>query len=311
MSKIQKALNALRKSPENSSEKETSVDLERQQYRLPEPKLPAQVQVPLGDIDEILPRNSTKVDLEALAEAGVFPPKKDAELIAQQFRRIKRPVLQCAFNDALPIERNSNIIMMASAMPGAGKSFCSFNLAYSIAHERDFGSILVDADMLKPGLSRVLGLQGEPGLTDYLVDPNINVADIMVQTDLKGIIIIPAGQSHPEATELLASRRMRDLVSILSQRFRHRAVIFDTPPLLLTNEAQVLAEIVGQIVFVIEARVSLQESVMRALGMLDRDKPINAILNKSRSASSDGYHSDRYGYYPYIGRNVGDEVDPN
>ena len=60
-----------------------------------------------------------------------------------------------------------------------------------------------------------------------------------------------------------------------------------------------LASFMGQIVFVIEARVSSQESAMRALALLDRDKPINAILNKSKSANTYGYHSDDYGYYPY------------
>lgn len=258
------------------------------------------------DIPEIVPHRSITIDLNALAEAGMFPRRKDVELIAEQFRRVKRPVLRCAFDDSLLVNGNSNVVMMASAMPGAGKSFCAFNLANSIAHERDFGSILVDADILKPGLTYALGLKDQPGLTDYLVDPNLDVADIMVMTDLNGIIVIPTGQKHPEATELLSSRRMRGLVSILLERFVHRAVIVDTPPLLLTNEAQVLAEIAGQIVFVIESRVSLQDSVLRALDMLSKDKPINAILNKSRTASGGGYQSDEYGYYPYIKESIDD-----
>ena len=261
--------------------------------------------------DEIVPRRSVEIDVGALVETGLIPARQDADLINEQFRRIKRPVLQIAFDENFPVDAdaNSNIIMMVSAMPGAGKSFCAFNLAESIAHERDFGSVLVDADVLKPGLSRALGLQDEPGLTDYLIDPSIDIADILVATDRNGIVVLPAGNKHSEATELLASRRMNNLAATLSERFADRAVIFDTPPLLLTNEAQVLAGIAGQLVFVIEARKSSQDSVVRAVSLLDRKKPVNAILNKSRSASGSGYHSDDYGYYPSIGTNITEARD--
>ena len=299
MSKIQKALDAIRKTPSS-----TDAELSRPTVRTRSQE--SADGSPLNG-DEIVPKRSVEIDINALAaETGLFPARKDAEQISEQFRRIKRPVLQIAFDENFPVDADghSNIIMMVSAMPGAGKSFCAFNLAYSIAFERDFGSVLVDADVLKPGLSRALGLQDEPGLTDYLIDPSIEIEDVLVATDLHGILVLPAGYKHPEATELLASRRMRNLASTLSERFANRAVIFDTPPLLLTNEAQVLAGIAGQLVFVIEARKSSQDSVVRAVSLLDRSKPVNAILNKSRSASGSGYHSDDYGYYPSIGTNI-------
>jgi len=98
---------------------------------------------------------------------------------------------------------------------------------------------------------------------------------------------------------------MQDLVALLSAQYKNRTILFDTPPLLITNEAQVLATNMGQIVLVIEARVSSQDSVMRALGRLDHQKPINAILNKSRNAAGDGYQSDDYGYYSYPRRDIG------
>lgn len=303
MSKIQKALDAIRKSPGGADDTATRRRPRDLRDKTESEELPVlRIDGTLGK--DIAPKRAVEVDVKQLMDLGIYPRPADAELIAEQFRRIKRPVLQIAFDEQMPTEGNSNIIMMASAMPGAGKSFCSFNLANSISHERDFGSILVDADMLKPGLSRALGLQDEPGLTDYLMDPSIEISDVLLATDINDIMIIPAGHKNPEATELLASRRMRDLVSTLSEQFANRAVIFDTPPLLLTNEAQVLAEIAGQIVIVIEARQSSQESVMRAVSLLDRSKPINAILNKSRSASGGGYHSDDYGYYPSIGAKI-------
>ncbi len=295
MSKIQKALDAIRKSPDT---------VERTEPALRRRSEPASAVARSADgdaefhIELITPKSQVEVDHDALIAAGLLPPHQDRDLIGRQFRRAKRPVLQCAFDDPTLAGANPNIIMMASAMPGAGKSFCSFNLAYSIAYERDYDSLLVDADVLKPGLSRALGLDDRPGLTDYLLDDSLEIGDVLVGTDLNDILVIPAGRSHPEATELLASRRMREMIETLSAAFASRAVIFDTPPLLLTSEAQVLAAKAGQIVYVLEARSTSQDSALRAVSLLDREKPINAILNKSRSASGAGYQSDDYGYYP-------------
>ena len=246
-----------------------------------------------------LASHSVAIDLNKLTAAGLAPKSEDLEVISQQFRRIKRPILRIAFESASSRETNANVVMMASALPGAGKTFCSYNLGQSIALEQDVGVILVDADVIKTGLSEHLGLQERPGLIDYLVDPGKRVSDVLIQTDQNGIAVIPSGVRHPQATELLAGQRMRRFVDMLSEEFSDRAIIVDTPPLLLTSEAQVLAQICGQVVMVIEARVSSQETVARAVSMLDRNKPINAILNKSRSAAERDYQGGPYSSYSY------------
>lgn len=319
MSKIQKALNALRQSQTKRGEDGVPADnresvnaREAVQIRARNGSGRASQQPATREAysfdksDEITPRHKIDVPQKDLQLAGLCAPEGEDSSIGQQFRRIKRPIIQSAFEADLPVGDNANVIMMASALPGAGKSFCAFNLSQSISLERDIGALVVDADVLKPGISRSLGLQDHIGLIDYLVDPEVQLEDILVQTNHSDVIVVPSGKKHPEATELLASRRMQQFVSLLSRTFNSRAVIFDMPPLLLTSEAQVLAANAGQIVMVIEERVTSQESVIRALGMLDRDKPINAILNKSRSDSGDGYHSSDYGYYPYTASASGD-----
>ncbi len=238
----------------------------------------------------------TTIDVQLLIDHGLRPSEEDKEVIAQEFRRIKRPVLKIAFDEDQAAGANPNVIMVASALPKSGKTFCSINLSTSIARERDFGAVLVDADVLKPNISRVLGLEEHVGLIDYLLDPTVSIDDILVGSDLHDIILVPAGKPHDESTELLASRRMEEFVAALSQRYQNRAIVVDTPPLLLTNEANVLAHHMGQVILVIEAGVSTQEAVLQALEMLDRDLPINAILNKSRGRSILEYGSGSYGY---------------
>lgn len=246
-------------------------------------------------MDEKLPDFSISVDLETLRDQGLQPQETDLDLVAEEFRHIKRPILNIAFGAGVPEIENANVIMLSSALPQTGKTFCSFNLATSLARERDVGAVLVDADVLKPNMSRALGLDDRVGLIDYLLESSIDIDDILVATNLYGIVVIPAGRQHDEATELLASRRMKQFVTILSERFRARAIVVDAPPLLLTNEAHVLAELMGQIILVIEAGASTQESVTQALESLNRNKPINAILNKARR----GVLFEEYAGYDY------------
>jgi Mrp family chromosome partitioning ATPase len=107
------------------------------------------------------------------------------------------------------------------------------------------------------------------------------------------------GKYHPRANELLASNEMQRLMHELASRYEDRIIIFDSPPLLVTSESVVLSNLVGQIVFVVEAQKSLQHTVKDALGLLDASKPIGLVLNKTRhmiGASYFGYGGYGYGY---------------
>jgi exopolysaccharide/PEP-CTERM locus tyrosine autokinase len=298
MSKIQKALGALK------TESEAQENKPRKSRR---PYVKRRYVPEDAAVSEVLPEYSITIDLETLRDEGLHPREEDSESINQQFRRIKRPVLSIAFKEEMTGSENPNVIMVSSALPKSGKTFCSINLAMSIARERDVGAVIVDADVLKPNISRALGLEERPGLIDYLVDHTVTIDDILVATDLYGIIVVPAGGRHEEATELLASRRMQEFVHALAERYSSRAIIVDTPPLLLTNEANVLAENMGQIVLVVEAGISTQESVIEAAGLLNSEKPINAILNKSRGVDVGAYGANGYGYYGAGGYGYGKE----
>lgn len=190
-----------------------------------------------------------------------------------------------------------NVIMVASALPKAGKSFCSVNLAASISLERELNVLLVDADIPKPHISREFGLSDSPGLIDLLVDDSRSIEGTLIQTDLNDIQVLPAGSGHPQATELLASERMSRIIDELATRYKDRIILIDSPPLLITSEAQALSGQVGQIVLVVEAGETTQQALLQTVEALDRNKAINVILNKSRHSSPTGYYGDyaRYG----------------
>jgi len=239
------------------------------------------------------------VDQQKLIKAGLLAPLDHAVPVADEFRRIKRPLIQNARSSQDTGPDCMNVIMITSALPNAGKTFCSINLAVSISLERELNVLLVDADVGKRHISREIGLVEAPGLIDLLLDDTLRIDELLVRTDLNDIQILPAGRHHPQATELLASERMSRIIDELASRYSDRIVLLDSPPLLITSEAQALAGQVGQIALIVEAGETTQQSLLQTIEVLDSDKAINIILNKSRHSSQFGYYGGDYGYYGY------------
>ena len=186
--------------------------------------------------------------------------------------------------------------MVTSAYSGEGKSFCAINLAMSIAAERDTYVLLVDADVAKPSIPSELQIQTSAGLMDCLVDPHLDVGEVVLPTNVDRLSVLPAGRRHEQATELLASAAMGTLVDHLSSRYDDRIIIFDSPPMLMTTEARVLASYMGQIVMVVEAGRTPRDAVSDALAALGSPQMVGMVLNKSREARHGGYEGYGYGY---------------
>ena len=252
---------------------------------------PATQAAPLGG----KPRAAmVKIPIEILRARGFVTPDAAPTAISQEFRVIKRPLLANAFGRGTPAVANGRRVMVTSAFAGEGKSFCAINLAMSIAAERDTYVLLVDADVAKPSIPRELGIESGPGLMDCLIDPNQDVGELVQPTNIERLSILPAGRHHEQATELLASAAMGDLVDHLANRYADRIIIFDSPPIMITTEARVLASYMGQIVMVVEAGVTPREAVKDALASIGSPEVVGLLLNKSRDARGGGYQG--YGY---------------
>jgi len=279
MNKIQKALQALQA---NSKRRDTA---------------------PAKRLATVVPRehgyggHRVVVDHSQLRANGLLAPGADERRLAEQYRAIKRPLLRNAdpsLHSVLPL---GNLVMVASALSGEGKTFTSVNLCLSIARERDWSVVLVDADFSKPHLTRLFSAEREPGFMDLLCDPGLSFEDLIMRTDIPGLSLLPAGAHDADASELLASRRMKELCLELSSADVGRMIVFDSSPLLLTTEAVALASQVGQVLMVVRADSTQQQSVLAALEKLDPEKAINCVLNQTSGADL----SESYGYYGNYG----------
>jgi protein-tyrosine kinase len=264
----------------------------------PEPK-PVRSSIPIASKKKVsIEGEKHSVSQEALIRSGLLAPLEEANPIADEFRKIKRPLIANTDREG-DAASNLNVIMIASALPGAGKTFCSVNLAVSISLERERNVLLVDADVAKPHISREFGLADAPGLIDLLLDETMDVSSTLVRTDLNDIQVLPAGRSHAQATELLASDRMSKIVRELAVRYPDRIILLDSPPLLITSEAQALASQVGQIVLVVEAGRTSQQMLKQTIESLDPSKAINLVLNKARRWAGSRYYGGEYGFQAY------------
>jgi exopolysaccharide/PEP-CTERM locus tyrosine autokinase len=237
---------------------------------------------------------NVNIDLQRLREGGMIAPDGDKTPLAEEFRVIKRPLLKNAFGGGASI-RNGNLIMVTSAFPREGKSFCAINLAMSIAMERDRTVLLVDADVARPSIPQKFGIAPDVGLMDVLLDSHVSLSDAIVRTNVNKLALLPAGRPHRQATELLASEAMAKLLAELSERYSDRIVIFDSPPLLVTTEARTLAANMGQIVMVVESDNTTHEALREALSTIESCEVVGMVLNKGRRSNP----GDSYGYYGY------------
>ncbi len=248
-------------------------------------------------------RNFVSIDWPAMQEKGMLTPDMARSQMAEEYRLIKRPLLMNAFPDGDNGIEHANLILVTSSVPGEGKTFTALNLALSIAMERDKWVLLVDADVAKPSISKLLGIKPQAGLIDILISSGLKLSDTLVKTDIPNFTILPAGALHQYSTELLASDAMKRLAKDLAGRYTDRVVIFDSPPLLAATQAPVLANLVGQVVLVVEAEVTPQYIVQEAVAKLESCKVVGCVLNKTKKGFGFTYYGLGYGYgYGYYGQ---------
>lgn len=298
MSIIEKALGKLSDQPKEDSDAaqaqaaEQETQIERVAIKA---EAPARASNPSPSATTANSR-TVNLDFKRLGARGFLTNADERGKLAEEYRMIKRPLLANAFGPN-PVLKG-NLIMVTSSLPGEGKSFSAINLAISIAMELDRTVLLVDADVAKPSLPKYLGFQAEHGLLDVLREDSRDLSSVILRTNIEKLSILPAGKSHARGTELLASDAMDRLIADVANRYSDRLVLFDSPPILATSEASVLASHMGQIVMVVESektpKSALREALSRIEGTCD---VVSIVLNKSATPSAGDY----YGYYGYGG----------
>lgn len=233
------------------------------------------------------------LDLQCMARCGLLVPGNPRSQLEEEFRIIKRPLLENVRGQTASRPKRANIIMVTSALPGEGKTQTAINLAVSIAMELDHTVLLVEADVIRPSALARMGVSVSKGLLDLLTAPETDLSEVLLKTNIPKLTLLPAGTSSSRSTELLASAAMDALLEELATTYPDRVIIFDTPPLLPSTESRVLATSMGQVLMVVESGKTPLNTVKQAFATVQECPVVMSMLNKYTGPKGNR----AYGYY--------------
>ncbi len=267
------------------------------------PPVPAPLQATKAEVLDraAAPKSSSgrfaKIDRDLLRTGNFLNPDAPVSGLSEEFRIVKRQLLLAARGGKgyEPIEHGERILI-CSAHPNEGKTYCSINLALSMASEKDNRVLLVDADFAKPSILSTLGIAPSPGLMDALADSNCDAESFVIETDIEGLSVLPAGAQTNQDTEYLAASRTAQIIDDLTRHDPSRIIIFDSPPALAASPASVLALHVGQTVMVVNADSTTDSALRDALSLLSGCEHIQLLLNRAKFSPTGRKFGNYYGY---------------
>jgi protein-tyrosine kinase len=230
-----------------------------------------------------------------LAQHGIALPFEKRSRTVEEFRLVKRNLMNLGSPDASKLNQRSNrLIMVTSARAAEGKTFISINLALAFASETDGEAMLIDTDTEHPMLPGIFGVPMETGIVDVLAG-RLDLPEVLLRTSLPKLAILPSGLGGPHVPEMFSGRRMSALLTNVTEHYPDRFIIIDTPPCLISSEAASLAPLVDLIVLVVEAHRTQEHEIQSSLSLLSGCSNISLLLNKSDAAANNYYGP--YGYY--------------
>jgi len=241
------------------------------------------------------PGKTVRLDFRALRQNGLITPDNMTSAISNEFRGIKRRLLQ-KVRDPQTRAAVSNLIMVTSSLPGEGKTFSSINLALSLAAERGLQVLLIDADVIRPSVGNMFVAPPNEGLTDLLTGKVPHVSDVLHRcSDIPNLAVIFAGNPCANTPELISSARMANLCKELSARYPDRVIVLDTPPVLASAEPAILAGYVHHLVMVVAADQTDRHQLRKSLEAIASCQSVSLLFNKAPSWNDQEYVT-YYGY---------------
>jgi Mrp family chromosome partitioning ATPase len=231
-----------------------------------------------------LPRWSTQppidLDIERLRGRGLFPPARFVPCLQEEYRTIRREIIAASCERVGPDdEAVGPIVVLTSALPGEGKSYTALNLALSIASEDLHDVLLIDADTVKRTISAACGLEGRSGLMELLANPGSGLAEHVHPTTAARLFVLPAGTRTRASADLFCAGRVVPLFASIRAAMMGHFVIVDSPPILLSSDTSILADVAGQVLVVVRAGRSFQDTVKEAVSRIRESIPVGVVLN--------------------------------
>lgn len=224
------------------------------------------------------------VPRSVLANNRILNPDS-GESVVRAYKILRTRVLQ-------RLEQNGwNTLGITSPAPDNGKTLTAVNLGISLAQKLDYSVLIIDVDFQRPSLHSCFGLKPNYGLSDHLAG-KVGFEEILITPGIERLVILPERGARHHSSELLTSSRMERLIAEVKVRYPSRIVLFDLPPVLVSDDVLAFSNLVDATLLVVEEGKSTKEEVSRSIEFLQNSNFLGAVLNKSKHTAE----SSAYGY---------------
>jgi capsular exopolysaccharide synthesis family protein len=239
-----------------------------------------------GNLAPVLapPPSERTLELDSRLVAALAP----TSLAAEQYRSLRTRIKRSEGN------RSIRTMVVTSPSKGDGKSLTAANLALTMGQEFQQRILLVDADLRRPTINRLFGIEEGPGLADVLMG-GAELDQVLVPLAEYHLTVLPAGTLPSHPAELLGSSAMRRVLDTLRNRFDR--ILIDMPPVAPLADLHIVAPLVDGLLMIVRAGITPKPAIERALAGLDVSKVLGLVLNES---GSDATTRDAYQGYGYI-----------
>lgn len=217
---------------------------------------------------------TTALSPAAMQERSIISPSSMGQPLVDAFREVRTRILAAA-------DGNNIITLVAPVSRGCGGSFIARNLAAAFAFDEAKSAVLIDCDLYQPSQHLTMRINpSKGGVVDYLADQATYVSDMIYETGIPRLRLVPAGVSAKRGTEYFSSFRMKLLVDSLRSRYPDRYVFLDSPPVQGGADARILAELADVVVLVAGYGRDTPAAIAQAAAIFDPTKFAGVVFNE-------------------------------
>jgi len=242
---------------------------------------------------------TSQTRLPVIGTIHTFDPKQGEPIalsaprspVTESFRSLRTNVRYAS------VDHPIRVLMVTSPTPEDGKTTVAINLAVVIAQSGN-RCVLIDSDLRRPRIHKIMGLDNRQGLSGLFIQNPLSLNGTIQQTRLETLKVIPSGGTPPTPSELLGSRKMKEIVEAVANDTD--MIILDTPPVLSVTDAAVLSPLVDGVLLVVKVGTTKQSALIQAVEQLQQvNARILGVVVNGISPKNSHYYYRNYAYYQY------------
>ncbi len=235
-------------------------------------------------LDDGTQKEKVELDWATLIPSGLVDPRDRTQPLPANMDEIARALVRQALSDQS--SWRDRIILVSSARESRAKSMAALNFAFALTTIDRHSVVLLDANMDGSGAGRHLRIPNHAGLTTALCDSTVEIEEIALETNLDRLTLVSSGAFEEDILDRFASRRMLEILRFFTKD-PETLLVLEAPPILSSQEAPVLSVIAGQVVLVVEAGTTDENSINQALKRIGDRHNVSLVLSNHAGIAYD------------------------